>query len=305
MNKKLILAITASVFSFVLIGTAKADNPPSIAILDTGIDTSLPIFKDRIVYEVCILEWSTCPNGRSFMSGTGSAVLSKKVMYKFSFSHGTAMASVVAQTDPNVKIVFVRIIGSNALGNRQFTSDQTVINALNWVVENKERFNIKSVAMSQGHHNLLPYSDYCPLSINTNNLIERLSSMGVGVFFPAGNSYDYNRIDWPACVDKSISVGAIDKTGYVAPYSNFDFNKLDLYEIGDMNVVMPGGILSRQFGTSIANQVAATKWAVLSSSKPNLTTDQLLDLIKRTSVPVKSYDNKVGTLFSLESALNG
>jgi len=45
---------------------------PSLAILDTGLDTSIPSIKEKLIYEVCILEWTTCPNGQSFMEGPGS-----------------------------------------------------------------------------------------------------------------------------------------------------------------------------------------------------------------------------------------
>lgn len=35
---------------------------PSVVIIDTAIDASLPVFKGRLVQEVCAMEWNLCPN---------------------------------------------------------------------------------------------------------------------------------------------------------------------------------------------------------------------------------------------------
>ena len=65
MNKKIITAILA----LILIAPAtthavEATKPATLAILDTAVDTSLPAFAGKIVHEVCILEWNSCPNGK-------------------------------------------------------------------------------------------------------------------------------------------------------------------------------------------------------------------------------------------------
>ncbi len=88
------------------------------------------------------------------MEGTNSAIMPIDQMSKNGFDHGTQMASLAVAANPNVKIVFVRIIGSNPNGTRQVSGEATVINALDWVLRNKDKFNIQAVSMSQGHHNL-------------------------------------------------------------------------------------------------------------------------------------------------------
>jgi len=127
MNKKLIRALVAAILSastlIQVAPMAQANQAPAIAILDTALDTSLPIFKDRIAYEVCILEWNSCPNGQSFMEGPGSTVLPLNIISKNGFDHGTQMASVVAGLNPDIKIVFVRIIGNTAYGQRQSSNE--------------------------------------------------------------------------------------------------------------------------------------------------------------------------------------
>ncbi|MGV2433162.1 MAG UNVERIFIED_CONTAM: hypothetical protein LVQ98_07885 [Rickettsiaceae bacterium] len=99
MNKK----ITAALLAIILIipATANAANlsnrtvgTPTIAILDTALDTSLPIFKDRILFEACVTQWASCPNGLNEMEGPNSSVLKSDWISKNGFNHGTEIASL-------------------------------------------------------------------------------------------------------------------------------------------------------------------------------------------------------------------
>lgn len=309
MNKKLITALVATAISvsatIQAAPMAQANSVPAIAILDTALDTSLPIFKDRIAYEVCILEWNSCPNGKNFMEGPGSSVLPSSIISSNGFDHGTQMSSVVANLNPNVKIVFVRIIGNTTTGARQTAEEATVLNALKWVLANKDKYNIKSVAMSQGHHNLGPAgTDYCPSTPNTKNTIAALSSAGVATFFPAGNSRDYSRLDWPACITESISVGWSDQYEGIALNGNFDKDRLDFYALGNTQVTMPGGSVRTGAGSSISAQVAATTWALLSDKYPKYTQDQLINLLSQTSTQIRGSRGQFGKLININAALS-
>jgi len=308
MNKKLITAITAVVLVLpitFITAEAKADTQaPAVAVLDTALDTSLPIFKDRIAYEVCILEWASCPNGQKFMEGPGSTVLPSNIISKNGFDHGTQMASIVASTDPNVKIVFIRIIGNTKSGARQTAGEMTVAQALKWVLENKNRFNIQSVAMSQGHHNLTSLTDYCPKSLNTRNMISFLLNAGIPTFLPAGNGRDYERLDWPACINESISVGMTDQYDQIDNYSNYDSKRLDFYALGNLLVTIPGGSVKYAAGTSASVQVAATTWTAIKNKNPNLTYQQVFDILANTSNPVKGSRGQLGKMINYKGALN-
>jgi hypothetical protein len=126
MNKKILSAILA--VTLLIPATANAASlrnktvaQPTIAILDTAIDTSIPSIKDRIIFEACVIQWSSCPNGLKEMEGKNSATMPLDFMSKNGFDHGTQMASLAVATNPNVQIVFVRIIGANSNGLRQAT----------------------------------------------------------------------------------------------------------------------------------------------------------------------------------------
>ena len=226
MNKKLLVILLSTLLispAFV----AKAEPQATVAVLDTALDTSLPQFKDKIIYEACVLEWNSCANGKNFMEGPGSASMPLSQMQNNGFSHGTQMVDALLKTNPNAKIVFVRIIGATSNGTRQIANEKTFVNALDWVFNNKDKFNIQAVSMSQGHHNLALTSDYCPKTISTQSRIKNLVNAGIPVFLPAGNTRDYARIDWPACINESISVGASTDYEEIPIWSNVDINKTD------------------------------------------------------------------------------
>ena len=311
MNKKLISALLAIVTLIPASAQAaslqnKTVAYPTIAILDTALDTSLPIFKDRILFEACVTQWSSCQNGLSEMEGTNSSVLPANVMSKNGFEHGTQMASIAVATNPNVKIVFVRIIGASTQGFRQSSGEETVYKALDWVIRNKEKFNIQAVSMSLGHTGARSSgADYCPKTPITESKIKSLIDSNVPVFFPVGNNRDYQRIDWPACIPSSIAVGATMPAETIAIYSNYDPLLTDFFAQGTLKATTVGGSVINVAGTSASTVIAATSWATIKSAKPHLTYSQVYDLISATSKP--TYNSKIpsGKLINLQGALNG
>lgn len=310
MNKKILAAVSAIILIVPITANAapirnNTVSQPTIAILDTALDTSLPIFNGRIVHEACVTEWSACPNGQAEMEGPGSAVMPINLMSRNGFEHGTQMASLAVSTNPNVKIVFVRIIGANTAGLRQNNSEKTIYNALDWVLRNKDKFNIQAVAMAQGHHSLLPGSDYCPKTPITESKINSLVGAGIPVFLPAGNYRDYSRISWPACIPSSIAVGATMPTKSVAIYSNYDYQLTDFFALGTTRATTVGGKLVNVAGTSASAIIAATQWATVKNAKPYLTYSQVYDLLSRTATPTKNSKVTGGKLINLEAALNG
>ncbi len=310
MNKKILTALAIIIlFIPVTAHAAKLQNrtvsQPIIAILDTALDTSLPIFKDRILFEVCLTQWSSCPNGLREMEGTNSSTMRSDWISKNGFDHGTKIASLAVATNPDVQIIFIRIIGADYNGLRQSAGEESVYAGLDWVLRNKDRFNIQAVSMSQGHHNLgLAETDYCPKTPMTEDKIKSLADAGIPVFFPAGNDSDYVRIDWPACIPSAIAIGATIPSGKVAKYTNHDNNLTDFFALGTAMAVVPGGKSVNVAGTSASTVIAATQWATIKSVKPSLTYAQIYDLISRTSKPI--YNSKItnGKLINLYRALN-
>ena len=280
---------------------------PTIAILDGALDTSIPIIKDRLIYEACVTQWSTCPNDMAETEGPGSSTIKPEWLAKNGFDHGTQMASLAIATNPNINIVFVRIVGTNpTLGLRQATGEATVYNALDWVIRNKDRFNIQAVSMSQGQSTSRnPDPNYCPTTPITEGKINTLAAAGVPVFFPTGNSRSYTKIDWPACIPASIAIGATMPAETIAIYSNYDPLLTDFFALGNTRATSVGGKVVNVAGTSASTVIAATQWATIKAAKPTLTYTEIYDLISRTAKP--TFNSKVpsGKLIDLQAALNG
>ncbi len=259
----------------------------SLVVIDTALNSDQADIASNIKHEVCILDWSACPNGQSFMEGKGSAYLSPRFMSSNGFNHGSQMVSAALKTNPNLQIIFIRIVGSSNSGARLNTSPLVVARALKWVSENKERFQIGAVAMSQGHHNLSVLTKYCPVENSVEYMVDTLLQKGVPVFVPAGNSRDYERLDWPACIPSTISIGALDSNRQIASYGNIDPKLLDFFENGDLKITDFDGQLRNATGTSVSVQVAAAKWMKILELNPELTYDQRMQKLVTMS-------NKVG-----------
>jgi hypothetical protein len=310
MNKKILSALAAiTIITPISAQAAPIQNrnvsSPTIAILDGALDTSIPMIKDRLIFEACVTQWSSCPNGLTEMEGTNSSTMIPEWISKNGFSHGTEMASLAISANPNVNIVFVRIVGANSKGLRQATGEATVYNALDWVIRNKDRFNIQAVSMSQGHHHLIAGPDYCPKTPITEGKVKALNSFGIPVFFPTGNARDYSRIDWPACIPDAIAIGATMPEKSIAIYSNHDPLLTDFFAQGTTRTTTVGNKVINIAGTSASTVIAATQWATIKSAKPHLSYSQIYELISRTAKTTSNSKITNGKLIDLQGALNG
>lgn len=306
MNKKIIralVAVTLTASTLIQVApTAQANTVPAIAILDTALNSSLPIFKDKVVHEVCIMEWNSCPNGKSFMEGPGSAQLPVDIMSAGGFDHGTQMASVAVTINPNIKIVFVRIIGNvPGTSQRQDAGFNTVSKALDWVNLNAEKFNIKSVSMAQANYSLISktQANYCPSDTSVTPSIKSLLAKNVPVFFAAGNNRDYKRIAWPSCIEESVSVSMSDRYGQLSNFSNYDPNLLDFYALGAMPATNPNGSIKYRSGSSISAIVAGTVWAGAVLNNPESSYNEIMQSIVCNSKNTKGARGQQGNVMPI------
>jgi hypothetical protein len=289
---------------------------PTLAILDTALDTSIPSIKSRLVAEVCILDWASCPNKTKFMEGTGASVLPMSMLSTNNFNHGTQMVSAAIAANPNINIVFIRIVGNTSAGKVQTYGLNTLVNALTWVNNNKAKYNI--VAVASAHATNAPVikrsasSAYClPTAVDT--VISSLNNSGVPVFFPSGNSAGNpsmkGKIEWPACISQSIAVGGVETLNLDKPQvsltSNYDVNLVDLWGEIQQPTIYPGNVSGYSYGTSVSVQVIAAKYVQLKTMKPTLTSTELISLMKKASDPIENSYGQNVYLFNLSKVING
>ncbi|WP_440957386.1 S8 family serine peptidase [Oceanicaulis sp. LC35] len=189
-----------------------------------------------------------------------------------------------------------------------YSSDQ--IRALDWLYQNRTQLNLASVNMSLGGfgNNV----DVCTRT-SINNSMGILRNAGVAVVVASGNDANSDNytdgIGAPACVANAISVGAVDDNDEVTSFSN-DAPILDLLapgsrilagiiterpEPGQNCQVVPDtepnsdGVchwFSQLSGTSMATPHVAGAFALLRSSFPSASVDEMLAAFKITGVPV-------------------
>src|SRR3989344_503907 len=181
----------------------------TVAVIDTGIDPrheSLDDLDDN-------------PNTDDpKIIGFNDFVNFKQDSYDDHF-HGTHVAGICCGTGginhtyvgvaPKAKLVGVKVLGDHGSG----TYDQ-VIAGMEWVAQNKDRYNIRVASMSLGGR-ARPDND--PMEYAANALVD----YGITLVVAAGNSGPSSRtIASPGTAEKAITVGAINNNLEIASFSS-------------------------------------------------------------------------------------
>ena len=280
----------------------------SVAVLDTGVESSHPFLAGKVVAEACFssnqpgLSSSFCPNGNSTQIGPGSAA----PCTLDGCMHGTHVAGIaagygggaaqpfsgVAKGANLVAIqVFSQVTNSLACGGVApclggFTSD--IIAGLEWVYTVAPTYHVAAANMSLGEGQHFTNCDNEPYK----PAIDALRSIGVASVVAAGNEGYTDSTMSPACVSTAVSVGAVDKSDHVTWFSNVA-PFLHLFAPGDVIVSsVPGGGFEAVSGTSMAAPHVAGAWAVVKQAIPGASVTTILDAFRNTGKPI--VDNREG-----------
>jgi hypothetical protein len=243
--------VVAVILGLVLIQPVQASEIKTIAIIDTAMDVSK---NSNVVYEACFT-LATCPNGTNFQEGPGSANVSN---WKIKgIEHGFNVSRSAVLTNPNIKIVFVRISDVHVYPTFSaiHNNGTSLSRAIEWVSNNASRLNINAVSISQTRSNFA--AGTCPKDTVIEQSVQSLNSKGIATFAATGNESKKNMIGFPSCVPGVIAVGAVRPSLDLASYTNAGPG-LDLVARGDMNIVDYFGVNRTVTGTSIAAPIAAT-----------------------------------------------
>lgn len=171
-----------------------------------------------------------------------------------------------------------RLIVLKALDEKGETSAFQILEAMEWVFENRAKFNIKVVCMSFG---ATPLGEGDPLVSG----VEKLWRAGVVVVVAGGNSGpDEETIKSPGVSPRVITVGALDASSDrldVALFSSRGPTKFGTKP----DVIAPGvqicgldafeGEYRTMSGTSMSTPIVAGVCALMLEKWPNLTPDQV------------------------------
>lgn len=174
----------------------------------------------------------------------------------------------------------------------------SVIKAIQWVVENREKYNIRVMNLSFGGPSQRTWKDD-PMS----QAIYKASQAGVVACVAAGNEGpSRGTIESPGYTPSAVTVGALDdkrtvdrSDDMVAQFSsrgptNEGLTKPDVLAPG-VQITAPRDKTSDDYvafsGTSMASPITAGIIATWFQANPDLTTEQVKEIIAETSQPLE------------------
>ncbi len=289
--KKIAILLAVILGVSVVPSQAAEVSKPTVVIIDTAFDTTVPELQGKVIQEVCVIEGTSCPNKTGFQEGLGSASLPSSIALSGGFEHGTYMATVATTVNPDANLILIRIAGINKSNKMLSASPNAITMALNWVKNNTSKYNIVATSTSLSNTVFNRTGNYCKIGADLQNVIVALQSLNVAAVFSAGNTYDRLRVSYPACIPQSIAVGATNytettKTGTITPISLASAGgpDLDFYALGSWQLR-----LTRINGqTSPATAAFAAYWSKQVSKLGTTNYTAVYDSIKASTKPASN-----------------
>ena len=217
-----------------------------IAILDTGIDTTHPDLKDRII------------DGRNFtLEGRFNDITDRN-------GHGTHVAGTIAGSEngegvvgvaPEADLLICKVLDRNGSGSYRSIT-QAIRWATRWRGPNGERVRIINMSLGGPSPDEKQY-----------DAILQACGKGILVCVASGNEGDSNEssmeFGWPAGYNECITVSASDEEKKLAPFSN-NSKEVDVIAPGvDVLSTYPVGKYAVLSGTSMATPHVAGALALI------------------------------------------
>lgn len=213
---------------------------------------------------------------------------------------GVASAKKYRGIAPNCNIIVLKALDENGQ-----TKATTILDAMQWVFDNKGKYNIRVVCLSFGSE---------PLKTNDPLVaaVEVLWDSGICVVAASGNDGPkQGTIKSPGASPKIITVGSADTTGddiSVAPFSSrgpaFSFVKPDIIAPGVDILSTTNSTRFYTFlsGTSVSTPMVAGVCALLLEEYKFLSPNQIKNILLNSAQKVEGTKNDCG--FGLVDAFN-
>jgi subtilisin family serine protease len=269
-----------------------------IAILDTGLDTTLAAFRDRIVHPYSVITRS--PRFEDGQLKRGGDVL--RVI-----DHGTRVASIAGAAGasntvlvgvaPGTEIMPIQVIGFHVAEEEVYTNDLTILEGLARAIA--FRAEIVNVSLGTDYARALRENTAPEKREQIMREIRRESNavrglydvpfkkaqeLNVWVVVAAGNSADSADNEPIASHPYVISVGALDSQDRRASFSNFG-QAVSTYAPGvGVVTLIPGGTLVASSGTSFSAPYVSGMLALLRAGNPAMTFREAKERLRDSNI---------------------
>jgi subtilisin family serine protease len=253
-----------------------------VAVLDTGIDVTHPVFAGRLLGGLDVVSKDSLPQDGPEPGDFGGPAV----------GHGTHVSGVIARLAPESKILPVRVLDVDGRG-----STFELAFAIDWAVKQ----GATVINMSLG------------ADADTRVLAEAIAAArasGVVLVAAAGND-GISTPQYPAAYPGVLAISAVDGAGQKAPFSNYGASWVDLATPGvgiTSTVPVSGAILYGTWsGTSMATPFAAGAAALVKQGIPALSAAEIAQRLIDTGQPLTStdptYTGQLGPLLDLGGVL--
>jgi serine protease AprX len=291
-------------------GTPLSGRGVTVAVLDTGIDSTHGDLAGRVAQNVKLADLQSAPVGFNYPSNLENLPNTDQV-----YGHGTFVAGVIGGSGAKSGGQYTgvapgaRLVGMSA-GDLNLVF---VLNGLDYLLERGASLGVRVVNCSFSASTVFDFND--PVNIATKMLTDR----GVNVVFSAGNTgAGWHTLNPYAAAPWVVAVGATDFKGRLADFSsrgdfaNRQFRptlvapgvRVVSLRSSGLNVtgvegigfngdtgVAPGYVpfYTTASGTSFSAPQVAGAIALMLEANPKLTPAEVRDILQRTATPLASY----------------
>jgi len=270
----------------------------AVVVIDTGIDATHP---DLINNFLAFADFRNSSSPRVITNP-------RNTLDTDADGHGTHVAGKVGSTLPEIGVATgVDLIALQVFETRATVDDNAerrVANALQWVLRNRERYNITAVNLSLTIGNLSYTSPRFVRGRLLLNEIQQLEAVGVTIVAAAGNNYEADQqenLGLPGIIS-SLAVGAVDNGDRLANFSQRLQQDNMIFAPGvDINSTVPGGGFASFSGTSqaapqVTGAVALLQDAAVRFRGEVFTTSEVVTVINQTADTIFDGDDEDTTV---------
>ncbi|MBB6632962.1 S8 family peptidase [Cohnella thailandensis] len=229
-----------------------------VGVIDTGVDFQHPDLRHSVERGINLLQRMLPPNDDN--------------------GHGTHIAGTIAAANqlqgmigvsPRASIYPVKAFDYNGTA---YVSD--IILGIDWCVRNRMDVVNMSFGMRTRSKALL-------------NAVTNAYRSGVLIVASSGNDGKRGEIDYPARYLGTVAVGATDRDGRIAEFTNRS-SRIDVYAPGEkIDSCWLRGVRRNMSGTSMATSHVTGAVALLLAHRPGLTPAQVKRLLRRSTRPLR------------------